>query len=64
METLEQKAALAAIWVNAGLGKNYTSMLQAWGLPITTEEMAAMQAAIDAVTKPAEPAAEETAAAG
>ena len=57
LETLEQKAALATIWVNSGLGKDYTSTLRSWGLPVTAEEMAAVQASIDAAKPPAEDAA-------
>ncbi|HJN13878.1 MAG TPA: tetratricopeptide repeat protein [Armatimonadota bacterium] len=47
-ETLEQKAALTAHWINSSLGADYTATLRAWGMPLTPEEMAAVQAAVDA----------------
>ncbi len=45
-ETLEQKSALVAHWVNTSLGQDFTATLRAWGLPITAEELQKVQAAM------------------
>ena len=55
MKTVEQKSALVAYWLNTGLGKDQTSTLRAWGLPVTAEELAKVTAAVEAAQKPAEP---------
>lgn len=47
-QTLEQKAALAAYWINTGLGSDQTTLLKAWGWPLTAEELAKVQAAVEA----------------
>ncbi|MGQ9730577.1 MAG: tetratricopeptide repeat protein [Candidatus Zipacnadales bacterium] len=38
-QSLEQKAALVAYWINKGLGKDMTSVLKTWGFPINTAEL-------------------------
>jgi TolA-binding protein len=58
-ESLEQKAALAAYWINSGLGKDLTGVLKTWGFPLTAEELAKVKAAVEAAQKPAAPAAGE-----
>jgi len=57
-ETLEQKAALAAYWINTGLAKDQTAVLKSWGFPLAAEEIAKVKAAVEAATAP--PPAGET----
>jgi len=53
-ESLEQKAALAAYWINTGLGQDQTAVLKSWGFPLTPEELAKVKAAVEAAAPPAE----------
>ncbi len=50
-QSLEQKAALTAYWVNAGLGQDQTALLKSWGWPITAEELAKVKAAAEGAPK-------------
>jgi TolA-binding protein len=51
-ETLEQRAALAAYWISAGLGQDQTAVLKSWGFPLVPEELAKVKAAVEAATPP------------
>ena len=53
-QTLEQKSALVAYWINTGVGADQTAVLKSWGLPIAAEEMSKVKAAVEAAQKPAE----------
>ncbi len=51
-ESLEQKAALVAYWLNSAVGSDNSAMLRAWGIPVTAEELAKVKAAVEEPEKP------------
>ncbi|MBM3502133.1 MAG: hypothetical protein FJX74_26065 [Armatimonadetes bacterium] len=63
-ETLEQKSALVAYWLNTGLGADQTAVLRSWGLPFSPEDLAKIKAAVEAANAPAAPPVAEEPKAG
>jgi TolA-binding protein len=51
-QTLEQKSALVAYWINTGLGSDQTAVLTSWGFPLSAEELAKVKAAVEAAQAP------------